>query len=128
MQMWLVLQVLLLLDADFLVSKGVHEALTALDKASALMEDLTANKKVIVLPAFETPRSLSEEEGREYALQAQSSECPTQLCNLRVRNGFCMKPARPKRCRLLITSGSDRILKGGSVTKRCQDQIQAMRY
>ncbi len=67
-------QVLLLLDADFLVSKGVHEALTATDKAPALMEDLTANKKIIVLPAFETPRTLSEETGKAYALQAQASK------------------------------------------------------
>ncbi len=69
------MQVLLLLDADFLVSKGVHEALTASDKASALVDDLTANKRVIVLPAFETPRSLSEDTGRTYALEAQSCEC-----------------------------------------------------
>lgn len=67
-------QVLLLLDADFLVSEGVHEALTATDKAAALMEDLTANKKIIVLPAFETPRTLSEETGKSYALQAQASK------------------------------------------------------
>jgi len=74
--------VLLLLDADFLVSKGVHEALSSSEKASALMQDLTANKKVIVLPAFETPRSLSEETGREYALQAQACAHPCLLSYL----------------------------------------------
>lgn len=74
-------QVLLLLDADFLVSKGVHEALTASDKASALNDDLTANKRVIVLPAFETPRSLSEETGRTYALEAQACESSSCWCS-----------------------------------------------
>ena len=81
-------QALLLLDADFLVSKGVHEALTATDKASALMDDLTANKRVIVLPAFETPRSLSEDTGRTYALEAQACEWSSCWCF-----GMCGPPS-----------------------------------
>lgn len=68
------MQVLLLLDADFIVSKGLHDELTQSDKAAALFDDLTTNKKVIVLPAFETDAALGIEAGGAMALQAQSSQ------------------------------------------------------
>ena len=66
-------QVLLLLDADFIASAGLHEFLTRDDKAADLMEDLTTNRKVIVLPAFETEASLGVDGGGEMALKAQAS-------------------------------------------------------
>ena len=66
-------QVLLLLDADFIASAGLHEFLTKDDKAANLMEDLTVNRKVIVLPAFETEASLGVDGGGEMALKAQAS-------------------------------------------------------
>lgn len=66
-------QVLLLLDADFIASAGLHEFLTKDDKAADLMEDLTVNRKVIVLPAFETEASLGVDGGGEMALKAQAS-------------------------------------------------------
>lgn len=65
---------LFLLDADFIASKGLHEELTQSDKSAALLDDLTTNKKVIVLPAFETDAALGIEAGGEMALQAQASE------------------------------------------------------
>ncbi|CAL5227189.1 g10104 [Coccomyxa viridis] len=65
--------VLLLLDADFIASAGLHEFLTRDDKAADLMEDLTTNRKVIVLPAFETEASLGVDGGGEMALKAQAS-------------------------------------------------------
>ena len=68
-------QVLLLLDADFIASAGLHEFLTRDDKAADLMEDLVANRKVIVLPAFETEASLGVDGGGEMALKAQASAC-----------------------------------------------------
>ena len=57
------MQVLLLLDADFIASAGLHEFLTQSDKAADLMEDLVDNRRVIVLPAFETEASLGVEAG-----------------------------------------------------------------
>ena len=67
------MQVLLLLDADFIASAGLHEFLTQSDKAADLMEDLVDNRRVIVLPAFETEASLGVEAGGEMALKAQAS-------------------------------------------------------
>ena len=64
---------LLLLDADFIASAGLHEFLTRDDKAADLMEDLAVNRKVIVLPAFETEASLGVEGGGDMALKAQAS-------------------------------------------------------
>ena len=72
-------QVVLLLDADFIVSHDLHEALTQPDKAAALMEDLTANRRAVVLPAFETEASLGVEAGGDMALQAQASALPPIL-------------------------------------------------
>ncbi len=69
-------QVLLLLDADFIASAGLHEFLTQSDKAADLMEDLVDNRRVIVLPAFETEASLGVEAGGEMALKAQASASP----------------------------------------------------
>lgn len=75
---------LLLLDADFIASAGLHEFLTRDDKAADLMEDLTTNRKVIVLPAFETEASLGVEAGGQMALQAQGSEPLSVLCKFLV--------------------------------------------
>jgi hypothetical protein len=66
--------VLLLLDADFIVSKGLHEELTQSERSAALMEDLTTNKRIIVLPAFETDAALGVEAGGAMAMQAQASK------------------------------------------------------
>ena len=74
------MQVLLLLDADFIASAGLHEFLTQSDKAADLMEDLVDNRRVIVLPAFETEASLGVEAGGEMALKAQGSESPLLQC------------------------------------------------
>lgn len=68
------MQVLLLLDADFIASAGLHEFLTQSGKAADLLEDLVDNRKVIVLPAFETEASLGMEAGGEMALKAHASE------------------------------------------------------
>jgi len=70
----LYVQVLLLLDADFIASAGLHEFLTQDDKAADLMEDLTANRKIIVLPAFETEASLGVQGGGDMALKGQASK------------------------------------------------------
>lgn len=75
---------LLLLDADFIASAGLHEFLTRDDKAADLMEDLTTNRKVIVLPAFETEASLGVEAGGQMALQAQASEPLSVFCKFLV--------------------------------------------
>ena len=65
---------LLLLDADFIASAGLHEFLTQSDKASDLLEDLVDNRRVIVLPAFETEASLGMEAGGKMALKAHASK------------------------------------------------------
>ena len=98
-------QVLLLLDADFIVSKDLHAELTQSERASALMEDLTSNRRLIVLPAFETEASLGIEQGGDMALQAQASarplwHFPLQPCSHTVPRGcllaccpVCMHPS-----------------------------------
>ena len=64
---------LLLLDADFIVSKDLHQTLTQSDRAAALMDDLSNARKLVVLPAFETDASLGVDAGGDMALQAQAS-------------------------------------------------------
>lgn len=48
------LQVILLLDVDFVVTDRLHEQLSAAAAAEALADDLTIHKHAVVLPAFET--------------------------------------------------------------------------
>lgn len=84
-------QVVLLLDADFIVSHDLHEALTQSDKSAALMEDLTANRRVVVLPAFETEGSLGVEAGGDMALQAQASASAFVLTCVRVTHALCLR-------------------------------------
>ena len=67
------LQVVLLLDADFVVSAGLHERLSTSTQFSALAEDTAAQRNAIVLPAFETEASLGIEQGSAVATKAQAS-------------------------------------------------------
>ena len=59
------------LDADFVVSAGLHEKLSAHDASAALLEDVSIQRNVVVLPAFETESSLGLEKGGEIANLAQ---------------------------------------------------------
>ncbi len=65
------MQVVLALDADFVVSAGLHEKLSAQDASAALLEDVSIQRNVVVLPAFETESSLGLEKGGEIANLAQ---------------------------------------------------------
>ena len=64
-------QVLLLLDADFVVSKGLHEKLSEEKHFRALVEDTVTHRAAIVLPAFETDAALSADAGGQTAFTAQ---------------------------------------------------------
>ena len=64
----------LLLDADFVVSTGLHDALSSSRQFSALIEDTATHRNAIVLPAFETEASLGMEQGSSVASQAQASK------------------------------------------------------
>ncbi|KAK9796664.1 hypothetical protein WJX73_002272 [Symbiochloris irregularis] len=66
-------EVVLLLDADFVVSAGLHERLSASTQFAALTEDTAAQRNAIVLPAFETEASLGIEAGGQIATDAQKS-------------------------------------------------------
>ena len=65
------LQVVLALDADFIVSAGLHEKLSSPEASAALLEDVSIQHNVIVLPAFETESSLGLDKGGEIANKAQ---------------------------------------------------------
>lgn len=65
--------VVLALDADFVVSAGLHEKLSAQDASAALLEDVSIQRNVVVLPAFETESSLGLEKGGEIANLAQQA-------------------------------------------------------
>ena len=69
------LQVVLSLDADFLVSAGLHEKLSSAEASAALLEDVSIQRNVVVLPAFETETSLGLEKGGDIANLAQRCEC-----------------------------------------------------
>ena len=66
------MQVILAVDADFLVVPGLHEKLSGSDAAKALLEDLTMRRQVVVLPAFETDATLGIEAGAQIAIKAQT--------------------------------------------------------
>lgn len=75
-----IVQVVLALDADFVVSAGLHEKLSSHDASAALLEDVSIQRNVVVLPAFETESSLGLEKGGEIANLAQQGtaclRCP----------------------------------------------------
>ena len=71
------LQVGLSLDADFLVSAGLHEKLSSAEASAALLEDVSIQRNVVVLPAFETETSLGLEKGGDIANLAQRCKCPS---------------------------------------------------
>lgn len=73
-------QVVLLLDADFVVSTGLHEKLSNSHEFGALVEDTATHRTAIVLPAFETEASLGIDQGSLVASQAQQSEPPRSSC------------------------------------------------
>lgn len=66
-------EVVLLLDADFVVSTGLHEKLSNSHEFGALVEDTATHRTAIVLPAFETEASLGIDQGSLVASQAQQS-------------------------------------------------------
>ena len=70
----LLMQVVLALDADFVLSSGLHESLSTPDASRALLEDVSIQRNVIVIPAFETEGSLGLEKGAEVATLAQKGE------------------------------------------------------
>ena len=57
-----------------MVSAGLHEKLSASDASAALLEDVSIQRNVVVLPAFETESSLGLEKGGEIANLAQQGE------------------------------------------------------
>lgn len=61
----------LALDADFVVSAGLHEKLSGPHASTALLEDVSIQHNVVVLPAFETESSLGLDKGSEVATKAQ---------------------------------------------------------
>ena len=61
------------LDADFVVSAGLHERLSSPEAAEALAEDLNIHRNIVVIPAFETESSLGLEKGGEIATRCQHS-------------------------------------------------------
>ena len=71
------LQVVFSVDADFIISQGLHESLTTAGAASALLEDVSIQRNVIVIPAFETEGSLGLEKGGDIATLAQKGEHST---------------------------------------------------
>ena len=70
----MILQTILLLDVDFIVTERLHERLAGSTAAGALAEDLGRRRTAVVLPAFETSPQLSLPEGHSVALQAVSRE------------------------------------------------------
>ena len=64
----------LALDADFIVSAGLHEKLSSPEASTALLEDVSIQHNVIVLPAFETESSLGLDKGGEIANKAQQGQ------------------------------------------------------
>lgn len=73
---------MLLLDADFVVSAGLHEKLSGEMQFKALTEDTAFQRNAIVLPAFETEASLGIDQGGEIATQAQASAWVASACSL----------------------------------------------
>ncbi len=71
---WTLHQVVLALDADFVVSAGLHEKLSGQEASAALFEDVSIQHNVVVLPAFETESSLGLEKGGQIANLAQQGE------------------------------------------------------
>ena len=71
-------QVVLLLDADFVVSTGLHERLSKTTEFQALVQDTADQRNAIVLPAFETEASLGMDQGSQVARQAQLSALHAQ--------------------------------------------------
>ena len=69
-----ILQVILLLDVDFVATRGLHDRLSGALAAEGLAGDATLHRHAIVLPAFETSPQLSLPEGHSVALQAVASE------------------------------------------------------
>jgi len=67
----------LALDADFVVSAGLHEKLSSSEASAALLEDVSIQRNVVVLPAFETETSLGLEKGGDIANLAQRCEYST---------------------------------------------------
>ena len=61
----------LALDADFVVSAGLHERLAEPEASSALLEDVGIQRNVIVIPAFETDSQLGLDAGSAIANKAQ---------------------------------------------------------
>lgn len=68
------MQIVLLLDADFVVSKGLHETLSEEGHFKALVEDAVNHRAAVVLPAFETDAALSAEQGGLTAFTAQQGK------------------------------------------------------
>ena len=64
------LQVILLLDVDFLVTAGIHSRLSGLDAAAGLANDTGVHRQAIVLPAFETGPNLGVIAGSAAAASA----------------------------------------------------------
>ena len=87
------MQVVLSLDADFLVSAGLHEKLSSPEASAALLEDVSIQRNVVVLPAFETETSLGLEKGGDIANLAQRCEVFKPVYNA----NFCFPLSRIQR-------------------------------
>ena len=68
------LQVVLLLDVDFLVTAGVHSRLSGVEAAAGLAADTGVHRQAIVLPAFETGPDLGVKAGSAAAASAVAGE------------------------------------------------------
>jgi hypothetical protein len=66
-------RLILLLDVDFLPSKGLREAALTPGTWEAMLTATHDEKKVFVLPAFETRQNMKLEDGAELAAQASAA-------------------------------------------------------
>ena len=76
----------LALDADFVVSAGLHEKLSGPATSAALLEDVSIQRNVVVLPAFETESSLGLDRGSDIATKAQRGKTSLDCTNKRPAN------------------------------------------
>lgn len=67
------MQVVFLVDVDFMISSGLQERLKEPEASAALLRSVTTGRSAIVVPAFETDPKLSLVEGSDIAKRTRSS-------------------------------------------------------
>lgn len=78
-------KLLVLLDVDFLLRRGLRDHLIEPENYQALLVDAYVHKDIIVLPAFETKQGLPLDEGLEIAMKAFRSKdySMAEMCGLK---------------------------------------------